>query len=179
MLGHTMTMSISNAVEHGSKLKVLYPLCKIYNRNGFIKNADKIYKECISEGSNILVSFIDLDGLKMINDNYGHQEGDFALTTTAQAISDCCSEDMFCARFGGDEFLAFGKEEIGSDTTFEERLNRMFEEINRREKKPYEIAASIGTIIAPASEDVAILDIIQQADDKMYDIKKARKAARA
>lgn len=179
LLCHTMTMSISNAVEHVSKLNVLDPLCKIYNRNGFIMNADKIYKECISEGSNILVSFIDLDGLKLINDNYGHQEGDFALTTTAQAISDCCSEDMLCARFGGDEFLAFGKEEAGSNISFEERLNKMFEEINLREQKPYEIAASIGTIIAPASEDVAILDIIQQADDKMYDIKKARKAARA
>lgn len=55
----------------------------------------------------------------------------------------------------------------------------MFEEINLREQKPYEIAASIGTIIAPAAVDVGILDIIQLADDKMYDIKKARKAARA
>ena len=178
ILCHTMTMSISNAVEHVSKLNVLDPLCKIYNRNGFIKNADKIYRECINEGSNVIVSFIDLDGLKLINDNYGHKEGDFALTTTADAISSCCTEDMFCARFGGDEFLAFGKEDRDSRLTFEERLVNKLKEINLSIKKPYLVDASIGTIISPASEDIAILDIIQLADDKMYDIKKAKKAAR-
>ena len=178
VLCHTMTMSISNAVEHVSKLNVLDPLCKIYNRNGFIANADKIYKECIAEGSRVAVSFIDLDGLKIINDNYGHKEGDFALVKTAEAISDCCIGDMFCARFGGDEFVAFGKEEIDPEVTFEERLNNMFSEINLKAGKPYQIAASIGTIISDATEEIGILDIIQDADDKMYNIKKAKKAAR-
>ena len=178
VLCHTMTMSISNAVEHVSKLNVLDPLCKIYNRNGFIMNADKIYKECIEEGSDIVVSFIDLDGLKLINDNYGHKEGDFAIVKTAEAISDCCSDDMVCARFGGDEFVAFGREDRHALMSFEERLNKKLGEINADVSKPYSIAASIGTIIAPAAEDLKIMDIIQMADDKMYNIKKDRKAAR-
>ncbi|SEW20701.1 diguanylate cyclase (GGDEF) domain-containing protein [Ruminococcaceae bacterium KH2T8] len=178
VLCHTMTMSISNAVEHVSKLNVLDPLCKIYNRNGFIMNADKIYKECIEEGSDIVVSFIDLDGLKLINDNYGHKEGDFAIVKTAEAISDCCSDDMVCARFGGDEFVAFGREDRHALMSFEERLNNKLGEINADVSKPYSIAASIGTIIAPAAEDLKIMDIIQMADDKMYNIKKDRKAAR-
>lgn len=178
VLCHTMTMSISNAVEHVSKLNVLDPLCKIYNRNGFIMNADKIYKECIEEGSDIVVSFIDLDGLKLINDNYGHKEGDFAIVKTAEAISDCCSDDMVCARFGGDEFVAFGREDRHALMSFEERLNKKLGEINADVSKPYPIAASIGTIIAPAAEDLKIMDIIQMADDKMYNIKKDRKAAR-
>ncbi len=178
VLCHTMTMSISNAVEHVSKLNVLDPLCKIYNRNGFIMNADKIYKECIEEGSDIVVSFIDLDGLKLINDNYGHKEGDFAIVKTAEAISDCCSDDRVCARFGGDEFVAFGREDRHALMSFEERLNKKLGEINADVSKPYSIAASIGTIIAPAAEDLKIMDIIQMADDKMYNIKKDRKAAR-
>ena len=178
VLCHTMTMSISNAVEHVSKLNVLDPLCKIYNRNGFIMNAEKLYKECIEEGSDIVVSFIDLDGLKLINDNYGHKEGDFAIVKTAEAISDCCSDDMVCARFGGDEFVAFGREDRHALMSFEERLNKKLGEINADVSKPYPIAASIGTIIAPAAEDLKIMDIIQMADDKMYNIKKDRKAAR-
>ncbi|MBO7450090.1 MAG: GGDEF domain-containing protein [Clostridiales bacterium] len=178
ILCHTMTMSISNAIEHVSKLNVLDPLCKIYNRNGFYKNAEKIYKECINEGINVVVSFIDLDGLKKINDNYGHQEGDFALVASANTINSCCSNDMFCARFGGDEFLVFGKEDKDSELSFEERFNKALNETNQNLDKPYQIAASIGTIITSATNEVEILDIIQMADNKMYNIKKAKKASR-
>ena len=55
-----------------NKIYVIDPLCDIYNRNGFIKFTDEIFKDCVKKNKKIMITFIDMDGLKFINDNYGH-----------------------------------------------------------------------------------------------------------
>lgn len=177
LLCHTMTLNISYAIEHVSKLNVLDPLCRIYNRNGFLQNAEKICFNCLTEGSELEVVFVDLDGLKFINDTYGHQEGDFALRTTAEAMSSCLREDMICARYGGDEFLAIGKKSDSETSTYEERLTAKLKEINDGIDKPYEVSASIGTIIRSITKDDHIDELIRLADKKMYTAKKAKKSS--
>ena len=84
----TWIMNVSNSIENIRKivcldkmvskldrLSVIDPLCHIYNRNGFSKNAMPIYQKCIHEYKDIMVMFIDMDGLKYINDKFGHSEG--------------------------------------------------------------------------------------------------------
>lgn len=175
LLCHTMTLNISYAIEHVSKLNVLDPLCKIYNRNGFLQNAEPIYFNCLTEGCDLEVVFVDLDGLKFINDTYGHQEGDFALSATAEAMNSCLREGMICARFGGDEFIAIGKRDENETSSFEERLTAKLKEINSRNIKPYDVSASIGTVMKTLTKDDHIDDLIRLADDKMYTVKKAKK----
>ncbi|MBR1385004.1 MAG: GGDEF domain-containing protein, partial [Ruminococcus sp.] len=98
-LCHSMILNISNSIENIrklihinsaiqelDKLYVMDPLCNIYNRNGFIRASDPIFRKCRTSKENILISFIDMDGLKVINDNYGHEEGDFALQRLAGII---------------------------------------------------------------------------------------------
>ncbi len=192
MLCHSIIMNMSNSVEnirkllhlnHAinelDKLYVVDPLCGIYNRNGFIRAADSMFKKCMNEEKSVLICFIDMDGLKMINDNYGHNEGDFALQRLAGIISDCCSNGLICARFGGDEFIIFGADAHEEDA---EILERHFEirmaEINKILNKPYELAASVGTCVTKLEPDMLLFKLITEADEKMYEQKKKKKTSR-
>ncbi|MBQ9956135.1 MAG: GGDEF domain-containing protein [Ruminococcus sp.] len=192
MLCHSIMMSISNsienirkllhlnnAIEELDKLYVIDPLCDIYNRNGFIRVADAIFRSCAVTKTNVMISFIDMDGLKLINDNFGHNEGDFALRKLAGIIKECCGAEYICARFGGDEFIVFGSGVKDEDV---EALERKFEtklaEFNNIVNKPYELAASIGTCVTDVDADTRLFKLITQADEKMYEQKKRKKTSR-
>ena len=192
LLCHTLTMNISNSLENIRKLfhlnkamdelnrlYVIDPLCNVYNRNGFINIVDDMFKECIEKKKSVMLSFIDMDGLKFINDNYGHNEGDFAIQRLASVIQECCGRRSVCARFGGDEFVIF---EAGvtaaSGDALQRRFDNRIENMNSIIRKPYTLSASVGSIIVAPDENTTLYSIIQEADDKMYEIKKARKKAR-
>lgn len=188
MLCHSILMNISNSLENIRKLinlnsaireldrlYVIDPLCGIYNRNGFIRAADAKFRECRKMGEMILVSFIDMDGLKVINDEYGHNEGDFALQRLASTIVECCRDGWISARFGGDEFIIMG---ICSEEKAREEINELFvkrlAQTNKLMNKPYEISASIGTIVSEIKEDDTMFSLISQADEIMYEQKKRK-----
>lgn len=192
LLCHTLTMDLSISIENIRKLchinkamdelnrlYVIDPLCNIYNRNGFFNIAENIFKESIAHHNKVLISFIDMDGLKYINDNYGHNEGDFAIQRLAAIIRKCSGTRRVCARFGGDEFVILTANAHENDA--EELENRFYDElenINSIVKKPYTISASIGSIITSEEDDDTIYDVIDKADDKMYTVKKEKKKAR-
>ena len=192
LLCHTLSMVLSNSLENIRKLShlnkamdelnrlyVIDQLCNIYNRNGFINIADDMFKECVANGSQIMISFIDMDGLKFINDNYGHNEGDFAIQRIASIVHNCCENNAICARFGGDEFVYFSpKATHGDAVTLARKLNTALDNINKLLQKPYTISASIGSVVTVAKPGDTLYNIIKLADDKMYDIKKQKKAAR-
>ncbi|MBR5362634.1 MAG: GGDEF domain-containing protein [Oscillospiraceae bacterium] len=192
LLCHTLTMNISNSIENIRKLfhlnrameelnrlYVIDPLCDIYNRNGFINLAEEMFRESVRKGESILLSFIDMDGLKFINDNYGHNEGDFAIRQLAEIIKACTDTHGIAARIGGDEFVIFAKN-AGQDAAdaLADRFNHALAECNLRLQKPYLISASIGSIVNIANENDTLYSMIQRADDKMYEIKKFKKSAR-
>ena len=174
---HTLTMSIGNAIEGISKLNVLDPLCGIYNRNGFSRNAGFIFQDCINNNRLLNIVFIDMDGLKAINDTYGHKEGDFAIKSLSDAISSSCESVDICGRLGGDEFVVLGR---GDDFVqkFSSKLEDKISEINHTSEKPFNISASVGYVSKKPSSEDTILELIQEADAKMYEVKKAKKANR-
>lgn len=192
LLCHTLTMNISNSIENIRKLVHLNkamteldrlysydPLCNILNRNGFIRRADDVYRTCVSKNTSIMISFIDMDHLKYINDNFGHNEGDFALQRLADIISECCDGNSLCARYGGDEFVILSvnaKENDGEMLI--RKFNHKVENVNRILRKPYSLSASIGNTIEKLDGTKTLFDIIQLADEKMYEIKKERRMAR-
>lgn len=192
MVCHSLLMNISNSIENIRKLMhlnnaideldrlyVIDPLCNIYNRNGFIRAADKIFRRCQKSGGNVMISFIDMDGLKFINDNYGHNEGDFALQRLAGIIKECSDEKYICARFGGDEFIIFGSGVTQEEAdALERRFEKKLADFNSIINKPYELASSIGTCITDVTEDTKLFRLITQADEKMYEQKKRKKTSR-
>jgi diguanylate cyclase (GGDEF)-like protein len=170
-------MCLGNAIDNISKLNVIDPLCRIYNRNGFTKNAGYIFSECFQSQSPISICFIDMDGLKMINDTYGHKEGDFAIRSIADAISSACDSMDICGRFGGDEFVVLGR---GDDfiEKFIADFQTNIDELNRVSGKPYPLSASVGYITRTPMHKDQLFEFIQLADVKMYEAKKARKLNR-
>ncbi len=193
LLCHTFSMNVSHSIENIRKLAhinkamdelnkiyVIDPLCDIYNRNGFIKFADEMFRDCVRSNRKIMITFIDMDGLKFINDNYGHDEGDFAIQRLAGVIKDCCRPGEICARFGGDEFVIF--DSYASDNSadsFARRFNAKLDSINQIINKPYKVSASIGSYITKATTEDTLYRIIKQADELMYEVKKKKKNSRA
>lgn len=192
MLCHSLMMNISNSIENIrkllhlnnaiSELDKLYaidPLCNIYNRNGFIRVTDKIFKECAVKHKKVMIAFLDMDGLKMINDNYGHNEGDFALQKLADIVRECCTNKLICARFGGDEFIIFGADVNEEEVQlFEDKFISKLNEINNILSKPYPISASMGTYLTEVSPNTPLFQIITKADEKMYEQKKRKSTSR-
>ena len=192
MLCHSLMMNISHSIENIRKLLhlnnaireldrlyVIDPLCNIYNRNGFIRLANRILRECTANGQTLMVAFIDMDGLKYVNDHYGHDEGDFALQRLAAVISNTCTEQQVCTRFGGDEFIILGTNATEPDANaLEERFRNNLAEMNRIIGKPYELAASIGTYVTPVTKDMKLFSVISQADQLMYEQKRRNRKSR-
>lgn len=192
LLCHTFTMAVSNSIENLCKIShinkameelnriyVIDPLCNIYNRNGFIKHADEVFKDCVANEKTVMLSFIDMDGLKFINDNYGHDEGDFAIKELANVIKECCEDGDICARFGGDEFVIFNRNaNEDSCHILEQRFNAKLEHHNSIVTKPYKISASIGSVIEKVDSTYTLFKIVKMADEVMYEVKKNKKNSR-
>lgn len=162
--------------QANDKLEELYirdPLTGIYNRRGFYQDIVRRLKEH-DYGWFMAVS-LDLNGLKTINDTYGHGEGDFAIKTVGRSLHKIVSERGICARFGGDEFSAamfYDEYEQGADVDFRRQLNELLEQVNRTAGKEYEISCSVGTQMTPTDMGVNIDEVLKEADYKMYEDKK-------
>jgi diguanylate cyclase (GGDEF)-like protein len=170
---------LNKAMDELNRLYVIDPLCGIYNRNGFMNISEDMLRECAAHKNKILLGFIDMDGLKFINDNYGHNEGDFAIQHLSRVIKQCCGANYICARFGGDEFVIFGTDIQESDA---DELARHFEALlqsaNSTLNKPYTISASLGSVVTVAQNTDTIYNLVEQADNKMYESKKHKKMSR-
>ena len=172
-------INLNDAIRELDRLYVMDPLCGIYNRNGFLRLADKTFRACCESGEPLMISFIDMDGLKLINDNYGHDEGDFALRKLASTIAENCTGNQVCARFGGDEFIVIGSGFTEKDAEqFEQRFLRQLSDINGVIRKPYELGASIGTFITKVTPNMKLFPLISKADQIMYEQKKRKRTSR-
>ncbi len=83
-------------------------LTGLYNRNGFVTIADEQLKLAHRNRNSVALAFIDLDGMKRINDELGHEFGDKALIATARILKATFRASDLVARLGGDEFIALG-----------------------------------------------------------------------
>jgi DNA-binding LacI/PurR family transcriptional regulator len=94
--------------SHNSQLKELAlrdELTGLYNRRGFLTLAEHLFKAQYRKGQEMTLFFGDLDGLKTINDTWGHEAGDEAIRTVARALLDAFRMEDVAARLGGDEFV--------------------------------------------------------------------------
>ena len=151
------------------------PLTGLYNR----QHAFDVINEMLCGGSDFTVCFADLDGLKEMNDQYGHEEGDrYIRTVTGQLQIACRSERDILFRYGGDEFLMIF---AGADTEvvekrMEEILQRLAEQ-GEKERFLMPLSFSYGVVGSSQFDDADRL--IQAADQKMYRQKKEKHRARS
>lgn len=142
-------------------------LTGLYNRNGFIREYRRMLNELTNKLGKLTVILTDLDGLKHINDKYGHDEGDNAIMESAHALRDACPDGTLCLRFGGDEMLAVYNGVLDENElreAFQARLNYY----NSNSGKPYKISASLGMYLMPSAEADDLDELIKKSDNLMY-----------
>ncbi|MBU4440153.1 MAG: GGDEF domain-containing protein, partial [Acetobacterium sp.] len=145
----------------------------IYNRRTGFEKLTQLYKNIEKNKSEISVCFIDINGLKDVNDYLGHDAGDELILTITDGIKKNIRENDFVARLGGDEFLIIfeGIDEVGAEAVWS-RIVSEFEHINDTENRRYVISASHGIETFNGGSNEYIDTIINQADEKMYREKK-------
>jgi len=149
-------------------------LTGLYNRRGF-EQAYQKFLASRKKGARLTVILADLDGLKQINDNFGHKEGDYAIHAVAQALIDVCPEGSLLTRFGGDEMLAVCDGSYVPDILKEE-FESYFNNLNEKESKEYRIDASVGIYVTEENEVPDFKELIEKSDKFMYEEKKKRKS---
>ena len=124
---------------------------------------------------NFALILLDLNKFKPINDDYGHHEGDFALKSFASVMQDAFREVDIIGRIGGDEFVVFltdtDNEKLESILA---RFSDLVNQANVQNAKPYNIEFSAGVVHFPHDCELSLEQMIQQADDAMYEQKKGR-----
>lgn len=123
------------------------------------------------------VCFVDLDGLKAVNDQYGHREGDWMICTLSTALQDSVRGGDIALRLGGDEFLL-----ILHDCT-EAHANRLIARIEQQlarlsgdEEHPYQLSASFGVTVFDPARHGSPEGLIAEADHRMYEAKRGKQA---
>ena len=153
-------------------------LTGIYNRRGFEQNLNILSDRAKRRGTYLSVVSLDMDGLKKINDMYGHSEGDAALSEFASILLSVLNEEEICARYGGDEFAAILiSEDKDRHKAFEADLGKAIEHANELLRKPYTLHASCGTVCVNDYPNETIRSCVVLADKIMYENKKEYKKA--
>lgn len=168
--GYRNAMHLKYTAKSIEKISENDYLTGIYNRNGFYKQLSWLQRK--NAGRNFTVASIDLDGLKNINDHYGHDEGDFAISSVADAIRSIPIENKICGRFGGDEFVvcavtaAADNVGDGAEGIIRRHVENFLACLNKDHVKPYPITASIGMCSTRIDFDFDAM--LKQSDERMY-----------
>ncbi|MDO4303602.1 MAG: GGDEF domain-containing protein [Bacillota bacterium] len=181
-------MGLANAIEEAAmhrevssleQIKTLYhkdALTGIYNRRGFEKQLRNLHERYEEEEKFLSIVSIDMNGLKYINDNFGHSEGDEALCRLANILNGLVKEDEICARVGGDEyFVLLYSDERKRELEFAEQFIRAMREDEEKVKKPYPFRASFGICCISDEQELSLMSCMQLADKRMYVQKKQYK----
>ena len=151
-------------------------LTGLFNRRGFLDNAERIIKDPENDGKLALVCYADMDNLKMVNDRYGHDEGDYAIRQIATVLKEAFRTNDVIGRIGGDEFVALAM--VGSDgaeTAIKPRIQKLVEEHDTESGKPYTISVSTGFHTFQCTPDVDIYEMLDMADSRLYVEKQEKK----
>ena len=153
-------------------------LTNILNRRGFMEQALASINR--RKGKEAVIMFGDLDHLKEINDCFGHADGDFAIISASKLLTGIMPRDGFCARIGGDEFVAFVP--VPNDMTADEKIAKLRDKLkeatflfNLTCEKPYFVELSAGFHSFVCQDDMDLTKIIASSDEVLYEDKQKRR----
>ena len=154
-------------------------LTGLYNRRGFAMFATPQLRLAARTRGHVLLVSIDADGLKAINDTFGHAEGDRALGEIAAALRDSFRETDVVGRQGGDEFVVLATEtdQRGAEHALA-RFAEALERRNARDDRAWKLAASIGWLRVQPGDEETLPQLLARADERMYERKRLRRGRR-
>ncbi|MBQ1492142.1 MAG: GGDEF domain-containing protein [Blautia sp.] len=156
-----------------AELSIRDGLTGLYNRMGFERLARKKARSFAEEKGGCSVLFVDMDAMKVINDQFGHDAGDRAILAAAKILTDAVGKECFAMRYGGDEFMVIAP---GTQEHVEKKIEDYTEEFNRTSGEPFHLGLSVGkAIMLDGKEDVE--EYLKLADERMYQ-EKLRKSTK-
>jgi diguanylate cyclase (GGDEF)-like protein/PAS domain S-box-containing protein len=165
------------AEEEIRALSITDQLTGLLNRRGFLTLTEQQLKLSDRTKRGLNFFFADLDGMKIINDTFGHEEGDKALIDMTYILQETFRSSDIISRMGGDEFavLAIDQEEIDPEIIIQ-RLQNMIDKHNNQTGVKYNLSMSIGYSFYDPENPSSIDELITSADKMMYEQKKNKKS---
>ena len=152
------------------------PLTGIANRFRLNQVADEAFQKAFTDGNSLAMEILDVDYFKQYNDNYGHQEGDNCIIAIAEELKKLQNDQIFCARYGGDEFVVI-YQGMSLEEVFEKSKELRSNIMERKIVHEYSKALPIVTIsqgicwAVPRNENKS-WDYLHVADTMLYQVKK-------
>lgn len=159
------------------RLSMTDELTGLHNRRSFFLLAEQQMRTARRNDQSSLLFFIDLDGLKKINDVHGHEAGDLAITAAAQVLKDAFRDSDVVARIGGDEFVVLAANAGKPADALTARVHALVDEFNGSDRCRYPIALSMGAVGCSPKELKPLGDLLASADALMYANKLRRRQA--
>ena len=170
--GRTLRRALRFALERQTVLQRLShrdDLTGLHNRRGFMLQAEQLTRVARRQRAPFLVLFMDLDQLKVINDTFGHAEGNRALVEAADVLRRCFRQSDLLARFGGDEFAALAiSSGDADDAVMRARLTGALDAVNVKPDRDYPLSFSVGILTCGPAEEAHIEELLERADKMMY-----------
>ena len=150
-------------------LSVTDPLTKLFNRRGVTLAAEQELRHAKRTGGVMTVMFMDLNGMKKINDTYGHDMGDSVLVIVAQALRETFRDSDIIGRIGGDEFVVVALN--AAMDTAQPMIKRLQERLKNCDS-PFEVSLACGVVEYNPENDLSLAQLLKQADQAMYEDKR-------
>jgi diguanylate cyclase (GGDEF)-like protein len=162
------------------RLATIDPLTGLANRRGFFALAEHMLLVAARTRCAVALLFADTDGLKHVNDELGHATGDSLLIETAEVIRETIRSSDIAGRIGGDEFcvLLVGDPELDADRVVR-RLRETEAAHNARPGRSFRVSMSIGLTTLAPGRSVTLEELIDAADEGMYQDKRSKSAAQS
>jgi diguanylate cyclase (GGDEF)-like protein len=179
-LERVLVRSGTRVVELQSELRRMAtadPLTRLINRRGFLPTAEHQLEVAKRSHQPLALMFLDLDGLKQVNDTLGHSSGDGMIAEAAFVMRDTFRASDLIARMGGDEFcVLFAAESEAAATAAIVRLQAGVDATNAQEGRPFTLAFSAGIAMFDPEEPRTLDQLMAVADQQMYAAKRAKTA---
>lgn len=173
-----ISLLLESKNEEFRNLSLTDELTGLYDRRGFMFHAEQQLKIFRSRRADygLWVMMVDIDGLKAINDNYGHAEGSFVINKVGELLRKIFRGADIAARLGGDEFVVLiinALDEVKE--LVHKRLALQLAALNAHISKPYPISISYGMVSISFDDKTSIEEMMEKADDAMYENKRSKK----
>ncbi len=162
----------NSLIQQLKSISITDELTGLYNRRGFLMMARKQLELASRINKTMWLIYMDVDNMKWINDNLGHEEGDNALRDTAGILKQTFRESDILARIGGDEFaiVALEDSKTGADSMIA-RISNDIRKSSSQKKRAYHLSVSVGAVPCDSRPDCDISRLLTLADKLMYEQK--------
>jgi len=169
-------LELESANERLRNLSLTDELTGLSNRRGFAILANGLLKFARRASHPLCLMYIDMDSLKQVNNTYGHEEGDIAITHFARILTETYRDSDVIARLGGDEFAVLTIDATaGGIDIIKTRLQSNVDAYNLVSVRGYALSFSLGIIQVDLNSTLTVDGLLSQADQAMYRHKRTRK----